>query len=102
MKRRVVLIVVTVAAVAAGASGAAVIRTSGAEAAAAHKYTLHLGDKITVPAIRQVCWVEAEGGAPELFCSKQRRPRHQVTIFRDRILVWKVGDPDHPAWTGKP
>jgi len=25
-----------------------------------------------------------------------------VTIFRDEILAWKVGNPDRPAWAGKP
>jgi hypothetical protein len=25
-----------------------------------------------------------------------------VTIFRDKILVWKVGNPDHAAWSGRP
>jgi hypothetical protein len=34
--------------------------------------------------------------------ARQRSAHHQVTIFRDRILVWKVGNPDRPAWSGRP
>jgi hypothetical protein len=60
------------------------------------------GTKVAIPAIRQRCSVEEEGRAANLFCSRPRRPHHQLTIFRDRILVYKVGDPEHPAWSGKP
>ena len=73
-----------------------------AKASATHVYTLHIGDKVTIPAIRQVCSVSTEGGAADLFCARQRNAKHQVTIFRDNILVWKVGNPDRPAWSGKP
>ena len=75
---------------------------TAAEALAAHRYTLRIGDKVTVPAVGQLCAVYVEGGAPELFCSRPQHARHQVTIFRDSILVWKVGNPDRPAWSGKP
>jgi hypothetical protein len=103
MKRRRVLAVVLLAgAFAAGAVAANLIRTSPAEASPTHRYTLHLGDKVAIPAIRQVCAVEAEARKVNLFCQRQRRPRHQVTIFRNNILVWKVGNPEHPAWSGKP
>lgn len=71
-----------------------------AEASAAHKYTLRIGDKVAIPAISQVCSVYVEGGAVELFCARARHARHQVTIFRDSILVWKAGNPD-PVWSGK-
>jgi hypothetical protein len=73
-----------------------------AKASATRVYTLHVGDKVTIPAIRQVCSVSTEGGAANLFCARQRNAKHQVTIFRDNILVWKVGNPDRPAWSGKP
>jgi hypothetical protein len=76
--------------------------TPAAEASAARSYTLRIGDKVTIPAIGQVCSVQREGGAPRLYCARPRNARHQVTIYRDGILVWKVGDPDRPAWTGKP
>jgi len=73
-----------------------------AEASAARSYTLRIGDKMTVPAVGQLCAVYREGGAPELLCARPRHPRHQVAIFRDSILIWKVGNPDRPAWSGKP
>lgn len=73
-----------------------------AHAAATHIYRLRAGDKVKIPTIQQTCVLSAEGGAPELFCERPRNPRHQVTIFSDNILIWKVGNPDHPAWSGKP
>jgi hypothetical protein len=76
--------------------------TRSAEASSTRAYTLRIGDKVAVPAINQVCSVSTEGGAADLFCARPRRAHHQVTIFRDNILVWKVGSPDRPAWAGKP
>jgi hypothetical protein len=76
--------------------------TTAAGASAAHRYTLQVGDKVTIPAIGQRCAVFKEGGAPELLCARPRRPRNQVTLFRDRIQVWKAGNPDSPVWSGKP
>jgi hypothetical protein len=73
-----------------------------AEASAPHRYTLRVGDKITIPAIGQLCDVYMEGGAPELFCARPRHARHHVTIFRDSIQVWKAGKPGAPVWSGKP
>jgi len=73
-----------------------------ANAEATRVYTLRIGDKVDVPAIGQVCSIATEGGATDLFCSRPRNAHHQVTIFRDNILVWKVGQPDRPAWSGKP
>jgi hypothetical protein len=73
-----------------------------AQAAATQRYVLRLGDKVSIPAINQVCAVSTEGGAVDLFCARPRNPYHQVTIFRDNIFVWKVGNPDRPAWAGKP
>jgi hypothetical protein len=43
-----------------------------------------------------------EGGAPEFYCARLLHPRHQVMIFRNDIQIWKVGNPDRPAWSGKP
>jgi hypothetical protein len=73
-----------------------------ANASAAHRYVLRKGDKITIPVINQVCIVSGEGGAPDLFCARSRRPHHHIVFFRDSILVWKVGNPDKPVWSGKP
>jgi hypothetical protein len=101
--RHLVLAAVLVAAAAAiGFSIGRIATTPAAEASAAHRYTLRVGDKVTIPAVNQRCAVNTEGGAPVLFCARPRHPRHQMTIFRDSILIWKVGNPDRPAWSGKP
>ena len=77
------------------------MNTRVAEASPSRTYMLRTGDKVAIPAIRQVCSVSGEGGAPDLFCARPRNAHHQVTIFRDSILIWKVGNPDRPAWSGK-
>jgi hypothetical protein len=74
----------------------------GAHASATRVYTLRAGDKVKIPTIQQACELTAEGGAPDLFCQRPNNAHHQVTIFRDKILVWKVGNPDHAAWSGRP
>ena len=85
-----------------GFSIAKLAAAPGAEASAAHRYTLRVGDKITIPAVNQRCAVYMEGGAPEFYCARLLHPRHQVMIFRNDIQIWKVGNPDRPAWSGKP
>jgi hypothetical protein len=79
-----------------------ILTAPSARAAATHRYTLRVGDKATIPAVNQRCAVYLEGGAPELYCARPRHPRHQVTIFRDRLSIWKVGNPDQPAGRGSP
>ena len=81
--------------------GAATVGAA-AGASASHRYTLRVGDKVTIPAVGQRCAVYKEGDAPELFCARPSSPRHQVTLFRDRIQVWKAGHPDTPVWSGRP
>ena len=101
--RRVLLLSAVLATTTAVGFGIGKLTTAtAAEASPAHRYTLRVGDKMTVPAVGQLCAVYVEGGAPELFCSRPQHARHQVTIFSDSILVWKVGNPDRPAWSGKP
>jgi hypothetical protein len=73
-----------------------------ADASPNRAYTVRVGDKIAVPAVNQMCLVTTEGGSVDLLCARRRNARHQVAIFRDRILVWKVGNPDRPAWSGRP
>jgi len=73
-----------------------------AEASAVHRYTLRVGDRITIPAVGQRCAVYMEGGAPELFCARPRHAHHHVAIFRDSIQVWKASNPGAPVWSGKP
>ena len=76
--------------------------TRAAEASARRMYELRTGDRVSIPAIGQVCSVSTEGGAADLLCARPRNAHHQLTIFRDSILVWNVGNPYRPAWTGKP
>ena len=99
---RLILAVIIAATAAIGFSIGKIATGPAAEASVAHRYTLRVGDKVTIPAVRQACAVYTEGGAPELFCARPQRARHQVTIFRDRIQVWKAGNPDGPVWSGKP
>src|SRR5690349_6148477 len=101
-RRRFVLAAVLVTTAAIGFTIGRVAGPTAADASASHRYTLRVGDKATVPAINQRCAVYKEGGAPELYCARPLRPRHQVTIFRDSILIWKAGNPDRPAWSGRP
>ena len=101
-RRRLVQVAMLVAAAAIGFSIERIATTPAAEASAVHRYTLRVGDKVTIPAVNQRCAVYTEGGAPELYCARPRHPHHQVTIFRDSILIWRVGNPDRPAWSGKP
>ena len=100
--RPLILVLVLTATAAVGLSIGTVMTAPAAGASAAHRYTLRVGDKVTIPALGQRCAVYKEGGAPEFFCARPSRPRHQVTLFRDRIQVWKVGNPDSPVWSGKP
>jgi hypothetical protein len=82
--------------------GSVLTRTHAANASSTHHYTLRLGDKVSIPAIGQVCTLATEGTAKNLLCSKPRKARHQVVIFGNDIFVYKVGNPDRPAWAGKP
>jgi hypothetical protein len=100
--RPLILAALLAAIAAIGFSIGKITTSTAADASAAHRYTLRVGDKVAIPAVGQLCAVYTEGGAPELFCARPRHARHQVTIFRDSILVWKVGHPDAPAWSGKP
>jgi hypothetical protein len=100
--RRLVLAAAVLASAAIGFDIGNIVTAQAAEASAAHRYTLRVGDAVTIPAVRQRCAVYTEGGSPELYCARPVHPRHQVTIFRDSILIWKAGNPDRPAWSGKP
>lgn len=100
---RLVLAAVLVAAAAViGFSIGKIATAPAAGASASHRYTLRVGDNVTIPAVRQRCAVYTEGGAAQLYCARPLHPRHQVTIFRDRIQVWKAGNPDAPVWSGRP
>ena len=103
MRRSALVIVAALAATAATSFvGGQFAGTRPADASTTHAYVLRKGDKITIPSIHEACVVSGEGGAPDLFCARSQRPHHHVVFFRDSILVWKVGNPDKPVWSGKP
>jgi hypothetical protein len=106
VKKRVLLLAAIVALIASAFVGG---YSYGARPAASpsHAYTLRVGDRVTVPAIGEVCVVSITRGIdsnagpfhPYFFCSGQGY--HQVDFFHDRIVVWKTGQSDHPVWSGK-
>ena len=100
--RCLILAAILAATAAIGFSLGKITTAPTAEASAAHRYKLRVGDKMTIPAVRQFCALYTEGGVPELFCSRSQRARHQVSILRDRIQVWKARNTDGPVWSGKP
>src|SRR4051794_33327395 len=100
--RRLIVPALLAAAAAVGFSAGRIVTAPVAEASAVHRHTLRLGDRMMIPAVGQVCAVYMEGGEREHFCARPRHARDQVAIFRDSILIWKVGDPDRPAWSGNP
>jgi hypothetical protein len=100
---RPLILAVVLTATAAIGFGFGTITTAPASAAGAgHRYTLRMGDRVTIPAVRQRCAVYKEGGVPGLLCARPRGERHQVILFPDRIQVWKTGNPDAPVWSGRP
>ena len=101
-RHRLVLAACVVASAATGFGVGKITTAPAAKASAAHRYTLRVGDTATIPSVSQRCAVYTEGGFPELYCARSLHPRHQVTLFRGSIVIWKVGSPDRPAWSGKP
>jgi hypothetical protein len=102
MPGRLVLAALVVASAAIGFVIGKAATAPAAKASAAHRYTMRVGDTVTIPAVNQHCAVYREGGSPEFYCARPLHPRHQVTIFRGNILIWKVGEPGRAAWSGKP
>jgi hypothetical protein len=72
-----------------------------ASATASHVYIGRQGDVFRVPATATSCIVSSEGGFPDLFCSRIPRGRYTVSFFEDSVLVWRNGNPDHPAFTAR-
>ena len=101
-RRLVLAAVLLLAGAAIGLSVERIASAPAAQASATRHYTLRMGSVMAIPDIGQTCALSNEGGAAELHCARSRHPRHQVTFFRNRILVWKVGNPDSPVWSGTP
>ena len=83
MPRRLVLAVV-VASVTIGFGIGKVVTAPAAEASAAHRFTLRVGDTVTIPGVSQRCAVYTEGRSRELYCARPLHPHHQVTIYGSR------------------
>ena len=70
-----------------------------------HTYTVRQGDAIIVPAASTRCEASAEGGTPNLFCTRIEAGRYQVVFYSDSVLVWDLrlgpdGPPESCAWGG--
>ncbi len=69
-------------------------------ALASRTYTLRTGDAIVRPGVAVRCEASAEGGLPNLFCSRVGREVHQVIFYADCVLVWPLArGPDGPPFT---
>jgi hypothetical protein len=68
--------------------------------AAQHVYTLRDGDIAVRPEAATRCEASAEGGSPNLFCTRIGGGRHQVVFYRDSVLVWPLArGPDGPPFS---
>jgi hypothetical protein len=65
-------------------------------------YTGRLGDVFRVPAAAAECRVFQEGGFPTLYCVHRPRARYQVYFYKDRLQVWRNGNPDGPVFSDRP
>lgn len=68
-----------------------------------HVYVGRQGDVFKVPATGTRCLVSREGGAANIICTHMPRGRHQVYFYKDRIQVWRRGEPGRgPIFSAKP
>jgi hypothetical protein len=61
-------------------------------------FVARAGDIVRAPAAATRCIAGQEAGTPNLFCTRIPRGRHQVVFSSDRVFVFRVGDPDSPAF----
>jgi hypothetical protein len=61
-------------------------------------FVARAGDVVRAPAAATRCVAGQEGGTPNLLCARTPRGRHQVVFYSDRVFVFRVGDPDTPAF----
>src|SRR5436305_5065272 len=55
-------------------------------------YTLRQGDVVRDPLTATRCEATAEGGTPNLFCTRTTKGRHQFVFYKDAVLVFDLGD----------
>jgi len=58
-------------------------------------YTVRTGDVVRAPLAATRCEASAEGGSPNLFCTRTPSGRYQVVFYKDTVLIYRVGDPDN-------
>jgi hypothetical protein len=68
--------------------------TSQIEPRGPRVYTLRQGDVVRMPAVATECEATQEAGFPRLFCTRTRRSRFQVVIFRDTVGIYDLEAPD--------
>jgi len=57
-------------------------------------YTLRPGDVVRAPLAATQCEASAEGGFPNLFCTRSPEGRYEIVFYKDSVEVSRVGDPD--------
>jgi len=82
-------------------AGRATSSGSAFAGATRHVWVGHHGDVLKVPAAATRCVVSGEGGSPDLFCSRIPQGRYTVTFFSDKIMVWRNGRPEKPAFSAR-
>jgi hypothetical protein len=65
-------------------------------------YTARVGDVVRVPEAAAECRVFEEGAFPTLYCVHTPTARYQVYFYKDRLQVWRNGNPDGPVFSDRP
>ena len=66
--------------------------------AGARVIAVRQGDVVRVPAGATECVVSGEADVTDFFCERKPRGRYHVVLYADWIRVWRVGNPDTPAF----
>jgi uncharacterized protein YecT (DUF1311 family) len=53
-------------------------------------YTLRQGDVVRDPLTATQCEASAEGGSPNLFCTRTVKGRYQIVFYKDAVLVFDL------------
>ena len=74
---------------------AVVVLTGGGDGKRRELYTLRTGDVARAPLAATRCEASAEGGTPNLFCTRTPGGRYEVVFYEDTVLIYRAGDPDN-------
>jgi len=75
----------------------AFVLVSSAAGASADVVTLKSGDVASFEELQ--CTAGVEAGLDSFECQRREGAKYEAAIFRDNILVWKVGNPDDPIFS---